>query len=151
MPDSDQGSPLVDCGLRCEKCGYNLTGLTESRCPECAAIFTREPEDIQGSEKQVRRIVMAVLCCCFMVSCSVMVVPGTLSTKPITSFMAPDPDAIAGIGLVCINMPVSFIGLVIAVDGCLNSRYGKAFWACIITIILHWIVVGFLMRFYPGS
>lgn len=25
--------------MRCEKCGYNLTGLTEDRCPECGKSF----------------------------------------------------------------------------------------------------------------
>ena len=38
---------------KCETCGYNLTGLTEPRCPECGSAFrTREvgndfPEDVQ--------------------------------------------------------------------------------------------------------
>ncbi len=27
-------------GQRCGKCGYNLTGLTESRCPECGTGFS---------------------------------------------------------------------------------------------------------------
>ena len=27
--------PASDSGKRCSKCGYNLTGLTEPRCPEC--------------------------------------------------------------------------------------------------------------------
>lgn len=30
---------VVDTGLRCEKCKYNLTGLTVGRCPECGTTF----------------------------------------------------------------------------------------------------------------
>lgn len=26
--------------LPCPKCGYNLTGLREARCPECGATYT---------------------------------------------------------------------------------------------------------------
>ena len=28
----------------CVKCGYNLTGLTSPRCPECGTGFDLEPE-----------------------------------------------------------------------------------------------------------
>ena len=34
-----QGHPLPDIGLRCAKCGYSLTGLTGSECPECGQDF----------------------------------------------------------------------------------------------------------------
>ena len=32
-------SDVGDSGLRCPECQYNLTGLTESRCPECGTVF----------------------------------------------------------------------------------------------------------------
>jgi hypothetical protein len=32
-------SPVFDEGLRCLKCGYNLTGLTGSVCPECGVVI----------------------------------------------------------------------------------------------------------------
>lgn len=32
------GAP-IDCGLRCPRCQYNLTGLPEPRCPECGTVF----------------------------------------------------------------------------------------------------------------
>lgn len=44
--DSANSTPQHDSGERCEKCGYNLTGLTESRCPECG---TRIPVTISPS------------------------------------------------------------------------------------------------------
>jgi hypothetical protein len=38
--DAAAQSPAVqDSGLRCPGCGYNLTGLSEARCPECGATF----------------------------------------------------------------------------------------------------------------
>ncbi len=30
---------------RCTKCGYNLTGLTEDRCPECGESFSETVPD----------------------------------------------------------------------------------------------------------
>ncbi len=30
---------MLDEGLRCPRCGYNLTGLTATRCPECGVAF----------------------------------------------------------------------------------------------------------------
>ena len=35
-------APPADAGLRCPRCGYNLTGLAEDRCPECGEAFDRE-------------------------------------------------------------------------------------------------------------
>ncbi len=43
---TDVGAParstLVDSGLRCPTCAYNLTGLIDSRCPECGTGFDWE-------------------------------------------------------------------------------------------------------------
>ena len=42
MTDGSEGmgaKTVVDGGRRCERCGYNLTGLTATRCPECAFPF----------------------------------------------------------------------------------------------------------------
>lgn len=36
-----RGRATVDDGRLCDKCGYNLTGLPEPRCPECGKPFTR--------------------------------------------------------------------------------------------------------------
>lgn len=35
----------ADSGLRCPQCEYNLTGLTENRCPECGSAF--DPEELR--------------------------------------------------------------------------------------------------------
>lgn len=42
---TDQGGNLS--GRRCEKCGYDLSGLTKPRCPECGTVFR-----LRGSLKQ---------------------------------------------------------------------------------------------------
>lgn len=34
-------TPLDDEGLHCPKCEYNLTGLSDDRCPECGTTFDR--------------------------------------------------------------------------------------------------------------
>src|SRR5437868_4554732 len=39
MPPTPPESPQSDTGLRCPKCGYNLTSLTSSTCPECGERF----------------------------------------------------------------------------------------------------------------
>jgi hypothetical protein len=47
-PDPSLADPAVtpaDSGLRCPRCEYNLTGLTENRCPECGTAF--DPEELR--------------------------------------------------------------------------------------------------------
>lgn len=34
-PGGQAATPNADTGLRCARCGYNLTGLDAGRCPEC--------------------------------------------------------------------------------------------------------------------
>ena len=36
---------LQDAGL-CVRCGYNLTGLPEPRCPECGEAFERKGDAV---------------------------------------------------------------------------------------------------------
>ncbi len=45
--NSDPAIPN-DTGLRCPKCGYNITALTSARCPECGSSFElAAPPDTQ--------------------------------------------------------------------------------------------------------
>jgi hypothetical protein len=45
-------------GVSCPTCGYNLTGLSESRCPECGTRFTldelmaAQPAVVAGGEME---------------------------------------------------------------------------------------------------
>jgi len=45
MPSDPTSTPapghpdLTDTGMRCPRCEYNLTGLTDPRCPECGTTF----------------------------------------------------------------------------------------------------------------
>ncbi len=48
MVRRDERTPVAvpgDSGLRCPQCGYNLTGLTVNRCPECSREF--DPEELR--------------------------------------------------------------------------------------------------------
>jgi len=42
IPQPDLVTPPTDAGLRCPQCDYNLTGLSEPRCPECGEAFDWE-------------------------------------------------------------------------------------------------------------
>ena len=49
-----------DIGLRCVRCGYNLTGLTENRCPECG--LSLDPDRIQAHQDFIRKRFIARFC-----------------------------------------------------------------------------------------
>lgn len=42
IPQTELVTPPSDAGLRCPQCDYNLTGLSEPRCPECGEAFDWE-------------------------------------------------------------------------------------------------------------
>lgn len=66
---------LGDAGFRCLHCDYNLTGLTENRCPECglqfdpeelSRIFSGKPQPIPGWDGQGgMRIFLAFIRVCW--------------------------------------------------------------------------------------
>jgi hypothetical protein len=39
IPQTELVTPPTDAGLRCPQCDYNLTGLSNPRCPECGQKF----------------------------------------------------------------------------------------------------------------
>lgn len=45
--------PDIDTGLSCPRCGYNMTGLTTSRCPECGCPFTLTDPALMGESPPV--------------------------------------------------------------------------------------------------
>jgi hypothetical protein len=45
QPGPGPATAPADSGLRCPNSEYNLTGLTENRCPECGAAF--DPEELR--------------------------------------------------------------------------------------------------------
>jgi len=52
----DYGGPIPAAwNLRCEKCGYSLTGLTTRRCPECGENFRPRETWLAGRQKQIEQ------------------------------------------------------------------------------------------------
>jgi hypothetical protein len=49
----------------CERCGYNLTGLTSGRCPECGSLL--ETMEIQRGLPVISRRVLLALTLMFLV------------------------------------------------------------------------------------
>jgi hypothetical protein len=45
QPAADHATAQSNAGLCCPQCAYNLTGLTENRCPECGTQF--DPDDLR--------------------------------------------------------------------------------------------------------
>ena len=41
---------LDSSGARCRCCGYDLTGLTAPRCPECGTVFEEKQPDLPSTE-----------------------------------------------------------------------------------------------------
>lgn len=65
-PNADD--PLNLAGLRCTACGYNLTGLTRCRCPECGREF--EPAGVRAYWEMKSRTAPARVVALCMISCA---------------------------------------------------------------------------------
>jgi len=59
-PQSHYLPVVEDKELRCEKCGYNLTGLIEPRCPECGQ-YGRYEKVLSGVDVYERRKALATV------------------------------------------------------------------------------------------
>ena len=50
----------AECAITCPNCGYNLTGLTDTRCPECGARYTLNELLASQPGKQMQEVESAV-------------------------------------------------------------------------------------------
>ena len=61
---------LVDTNVHCTQCGYNLTGLSDARCPECGSPFGSGKQPLYSP--RTKALCLAVLR--FLLFCVVIVV-----------------------------------------------------------------------------
>ncbi len=113
--DVQVSSPVADSGKRCKTCGYNLTGLTEYRCPECGSFFG--PYALYFKRRRgviwfgVRLLVL-IFCC--LIACLITVI--TLadcfdgrSARPFGMMSGPSSSLV----VLMVQLPVSVVGILI--------------------------------------
>jgi hypothetical protein len=64
--DSDPIVSTSSEGYHCPNCDYDVRGLTESRCPECGEVFTKQQAESQGQlrwppQKFYRTLILATI------------------------------------------------------------------------------------------
>ncbi|MCO6437734.1 MAG: hypothetical protein J5J06_11650 [Phycisphaerae bacterium] len=79
LSEADEGS-VVDAGLRCEKCKYNLTGLEDNRCPECGTKFEVGPGGVLPTyrSRPLPIILMTFAAVCQLKIVAGMAIPGVM-------------------------------------------------------------------------
>lgn len=79
----------TDTGLRCEHCDYNLTGLSENRCPECGNTFLQDGFTTPSRTAQKYAAIGHSLACLFIMAITVYCVPYSIENKGSIFVLAP--------------------------------------------------------------
>ncbi len=102
---------VEDEGRRCQKCGYNLTGLTEPRCPECGlyqSIWSETLDANPNSSGSVLRGLMKACCITSAVILGLTILDVCRSETPNFVF---GPNFWSNLLILFIQAPLCVLGL----------------------------------------
>lgn len=139
--------PPEDTGLRCHKCGYNLTGLVKSRCPECGT-STDDAQRRYGEPKSPYVWPFAIAMLVVLAACDFFCVCFThgILTSPNRSsgggFGIMLGGKVDGFIFVVLQVPAG-VGLVAGILGLLTNRLRKLFGLGLTVLVAIWFVALF--------
>jgi len=129
MPAGNQLEGMVDSGKRCTKCGYNLTGLKELRCPECGSDFQLE-EVRSAFEVKERRKALAALALLALIA-----LVSTLGTLALPSGGSMMFGGIFVFPFMIFLIAVNGFGIILGIAGVLSRPY-RYWYVVVLTLIL---------------
>jgi hypothetical protein len=134
--DSDPIVSTSSEGYHCPNCDYDVRGLTESRCPECGEVFTKQQVEAYGElqwppQKFYRTLILATI-------------PWFLAY----AFVAEIRGTIDRVDLTWLTMPFVVIqihfALVMIADGSLHAKSSRGIkrFGAVLTIVLWFLILG---------
>lgn len=129
MTNSNQPMPArdsnTDTGLRCDHCDYNLTGLTESRCPECGKIFLQDGFTTPSRTAQRYAAIGHSLACLFIMAISVYGVPQSIENKGSIFFLAPSGAVAVLATAIVFQLPILLLCTIAGICQHEENRYRR--------------------------
>ncbi len=119
------GPPITDAGVRCIRCGYNLSGAAlGGYCPECGMAVAPSLNQGGGGSASGKAIAALVLGICSIVGCMLYAIPGLVCGVLALNYSAKVRDEEYGSPQNASSQGMAKAGRICGIIGlCLSSLY----------------------------
>lgn len=116
----------TNIGLCCDHCDYNLTGLTENRCPECGNIFLQDGFTTPSRTAQRYAAIGHSLACLFIIAITVYCVPYSIENKGSAFILVPSGAIAVLVMAVIFQLPILLLCTIAGICQHEENRYRRA-------------------------